>query len=212
MHIFLIRHGSTAWNREKIFRGHLDIPIDEGGKNQADATGRYLRKIKLSIIYSSPLKRAFQTARAVRRHQEEDVKVAARQGFVDLNYGEWEGVSYQEIKRNYQELYRIWEKEPDRIRIPKGETLKEAAERSWRAMQQVIFKHHRFVGIVSHRVINKLLICRMLGIGEAGFWKIKQDTCCVNLIEYHDGKFTVLRLNDTSHIFSVEKILESFDF
>jgi len=210
--IFLIRHGRTEWNKKKVFRGHIDIPLDEVGENQAKATGKFLQDINLSIIYSSPLKRALQTAKIIKKYQSKNVKVIAYPGFLDLSYGEWQGKTYEKVKKNYPELYQVWEKEPYRVKIPKGETLLEARRRSWQALQQVILKYQGFIGIVSHRVINKLLICGMLGIDESGFWRIKQDPCCINIAKYHNGRFTILKLNDTCHISSLKENLKTVDF
>ena len=212
LHIFLIRHGRTEWNKKKIFRGHIDIPLDEVGRNQADATGSFLRNINLTVIYSSPLKRALETAQIIKKYQNNSVEIVPYPGFLDLNYGEWEGKTYEKVKRSYPELYQMWEKEPNRVKIPKGETLWEAKRRSWQALREVISKHQGYVGIVSHRVINKLIICSILGIDESGFWKIKQDPCCINIIECHNGRFTILRLNDTCHISPLKKNLDSVDF
>jgi len=210
--IFLIRHGRTEWNKKKVFRGHIDIPLDEVGKNQAEATGKFLQNINLSVIYSSPLKRALQTAEIIKKYQSKNVEVVTYPGFLDLSYGKWEGKTYERVKKSYPELYQVWEREPHKVKIPKGETLLEARRRSWQALKKVILTHQGFIGIVSHRVINKLLICEMLGIDESGFWRIKQDPCCINIAKYRNGRFTILRLNDTCHIASLKENLETVDF
>ncbi|MBC7190589.1 histidine phosphatase family protein [Candidatus Aerophobetes bacterium] len=212
LYIFLIRHGNTIWNRKKVFRGHLDIPLDKEGEYQAELTGKYLQQIKLNALYSSPLKRALKTAQIIKNYQAQDMRIVVCEGFKDLNYGKWQGKSHEEIKREYNQLYSIWGKEPEKVKIPGGETLKEAADRAWQALEEIILREKGVVGIVSHRVINKLLICRVLGVGVGGFWKIKQDTCCINLIQYESGRFTILKLNDTSHLVSLNKALETFDF
>jgi len=65
--IFLIRHGRTEWNKKKIFRGHMDIPLDEVGIQQAEKAGKYLQEVAFTTIYSSTLRRAFQTAQIISR-------------------------------------------------------------------------------------------------------------------------------------------------
>jgi len=211
--IFLIRHGRTEWNKKEIFRGHLDISLDEIGKAQAEATGRVLQEVNLGIIYSSPLTRALQTAHIIKKYQSEDVKIVPHAGFLDLSYGKWEGKTHKEVRETYPELYQLWEREPHKVMIPGGETLSRAGERSWQTLQYIfsIYKGS-FIGIVSHRVINKLLICKILGIDESGFWKIKQDPCCINIIKFCNGKFAILRLNDTCHISSLKENLRIKDF
>jgi len=211
--IFLIRHGRTEWNKKKIFRGHMDIPLDEVGIQQAEKAGKYLQEVAFTTIYSSTLRRAFQTAQIISRYQSKSVEVIPCQGFSDLNYGEWEGKSYERVKEEYPALYKMWEEEPHKVKIPGGETLSEAAERSFKALEEIILKHKgHFIGIVSHRVIIKLVILKMLGIGESGFWMIRQDPCCINIVRFYGYKFSILRVNDTSHIFTLKENLGISDF
>jgi len=211
--IFLVRHGRTEFNKKKIFRGHLDIPLDEVGKREAEATGKFLQDVNLSVIYSSPLKRALQTAKIIKKYQGKNLEVVPHPGLLDLSYGEWEGKTYKKIKETYPEFYQKWEKEPHRVKIPEGETLLEAKRRSCQALQQIISQHKScLIALVSHRVINKLLLCGMLGIDESGFWRIKQDPCCINIVEYNNSRFTILRLNDTCHLSSSKENLVTMDF
>ena len=92
--VFLIRHGRTALNAQRTFRGHLDAPLDKRGKEQAELTGKLLAEIDLNAIYTSPLKRAVQTAEAISRYQKNGVKVLPQPGLMDLSYGQWEGKTY----------------------------------------------------------------------------------------------------------------------
>jgi len=78
--IFLIRHGRTEWNKKEVFRGHLDISLDEVGKAQAEATGRVLQEVNLGIIYSSPLTRALQTAHIIKKFCPRHARLAKRVG------------------------------------------------------------------------------------------------------------------------------------
>ena len=86
--ILLIRHGNTKFNKQKVFRGHNDIPLDDTGIIQAEKTGKFLSGIKINEIYCSPLSRAVQTAEKIAGLQKHPVKIIKEKGFLDLSFGE----------------------------------------------------------------------------------------------------------------------------
>jgi probable phosphoglycerate mutase len=169
--IFLIRHGNTEFNEKKLFRGHFDVPLDSVGIKQAEKTGKFLKDINFDIIYSSPLSRAYRTAEIIKKYQKSSIEIIKEDGFTDLNFGEWEGKGYDEAKLLYPEIFDNWIKEPFKASIPSGETLYNAQNRSWETLKEIVAKNTgSFLVIVTHRVINKLLILKMLDIGESGIY------------------------------------------
>jgi broad specificity phosphatase PhoE len=199
--IFLIRHGNTEFNKKKIFRGYFDVPLDDTGIKQAEKTGDFLKDIKFDSIYSSPLARAYKTAEIIKKYQGNDLKVIKEDGFTDMNFGAWEGRGYDEVSTIYPEIYKKWLMEPFKMFIPNGETLYNAQNRSWETMKRIIIESTDSVlAIVTHRIITKLLILKMLDINESGIWKINQDPCCINIFEYNYGIFFVSKLNYNFHI------------
>jgi len=197
--IYLVRHGQTAWNKEEIFRGRTDIPLDETGLREAEGAGEYLKEIRVTAIYSSPLARARQTAEKVAVFHPVEVK--SHPGIIDMSFGDWEGHSLKQIRDSDEERYRQWKEQPHLLEIPGGETLGEVRKRSMAALEEVIRWHpDEIVVLVSHRVINKVLICGALGIDNSHFWQIGQDTTAINLIQYRNGKFMLSFLNETCHL------------
>jgi len=215
--ILVIRHGNTKFNKEKIFRGHTDIPLDDTGLEQAEKTGRLLRSIDIGNIYCSPLSRAFQTAQKISAHQKKPAHIIKDEGFIDLSFGEWEGKGFDQAQKEYPEIYNTWVRTPHLTHIPGGETLAQAKGRSWKALNDIMEKHKggnglRVFAIVSHRVINKLIINSILGLDESKFWQIKQDPCCVNVFEYRYGNYFVSKINHSSHIYNMKDSIEIMDF
>ena len=92
--IYLVRHGQTAWNKEEIFRGRTDVPLDETGLREAQLVAAYFQGKEIHAIYSSPLLRAFQTAQEISKVC--DLGVTPLQGIIDMSFGEGEGRSLQE--------------------------------------------------------------------------------------------------------------------
>jgi broad specificity phosphatase PhoE len=197
--IYLVRHGQTAWNKEEIFRGRTDVPLDETGLKQAELATEYFKEMEIHGIYSSPLARAWQTAEKIA--QSHSLKVQPLDGIIDLSFGNWEGHPHQEIKKIDSERYKQWVEEPHRVRLPGGESLDEVRIRSMAALEEVIQKHPgKTLVLVSHRVINKVLICGILGIDNSHFWQIGQDTTAINLFQYKNGKYVLSILNETCHL------------
>ena len=88
--IILARHGETEWNLEEIFRGRIDIGLNETGIKQANLLAEYLNQIEIDAIYSSSLKRALKTAQTIAGYRNLEVDIAP--GLIDFDYGRWQAL------------------------------------------------------------------------------------------------------------------------
>ena len=201
--IILARHGETQWNVEEVFRGRIDVKLNENGIKQAELLAEYLSNLKIDDIYSSPLKRALKTAEVIAGHHGLEVKIAP--GLIDLDYGKWQGLPHQEVKDKYKELYREWISQPDQIRIPDGESLNDVRERAIYVVNDAVAKHEGNVVLVSHRVVNKVLICALLGLDNSYFWNIRQDTGGITSFTYENERFILTEHNNTSYLKPLHK-------
>ncbi len=210
--IFLIRHGETKWNSEGVFRGRSDIPLNKNGLKQAKATGDYLQKIDFAAVYCSPLSRARQTAAAL--CLKRSIKPQLRDALTDISFGPWEGKRYDELASLYPEEIKTWREQPQRHNLSGAETLAEAGQRAFSEMKILAEANQgKIIALVSHRVILKLLILQAINLGSEAFWKIKQDTCCINMLEYNpESGFVIVRLNDTCHLKPITALFEQQDF
>ena len=198
--IVLVRHGQTAWNREPRFRGQADVELDELGLKQAQATGRYLAaRWPVTAVYASRMGRAMQTAEAIARAQ--GLAAQPLEGLLDIDFGEWQGLSPDEVAQRYPDLYRAWLEAPHTVRVPGGEGLDDVRSRVVAGLEEVIARHpEQTVALVSHTVVNRVLLCAVLGLGNDHFWRLGQETCAVNVFDAENGTFTVILLNDTCHL------------
>lgn len=201
--LILARHGETAWNVEKVFRGRADVNLDEVGIKQADLLGKYLSNWELEVIYSSPLKRALDTATIIARHQRVPVGIA--EGLIDFDYGAWQSLSEQEVKRLYPAILNEWRNSPDKVKMPGGESLEDVRTRAIKVVNGILSGHPDNVLLVSHRVVLKVLVCYLLGLDNSHFWNIRQDVCGITIFDYADGRFVLTRHNDTSHLRELQK-------
>jgi len=207
--LILARHGETAWNLEKIYRGRTDVNLDEVGIKQAKLLGKYLSKWELEAIYSSPLRRSIDTANIIARYQKIGVNIA--EGLIDFDYGEWQSLPEQEAKRLYPTLHNEWHNNPHKVRMPGGESLEDVRRRAIEVVNDVLSKYQGSVVLVSHRVVNKVLICSLLGLDNSCFWNIKQDVGGITIFNYADGRFVLTRHNDTSHLKELQQsVLDDF--
>lgn len=198
MRLFLVRHGETEWNKEEIFRGKKDIPLNERGREQARKTGIFLKNFKIEKIYSSPLLRAKETASIL--SELSGAPVFLMDEFIDIDFGVWEGLPLEEVKKEFPEQFEIWKRYPHRWKVDKSETLKEVRRRVLRGIKLLKKEQTTEVLIVTHRVICKLIAMILLGIPNSGFWKIKFDPASISLFEYDGFNFVATMINETFHL------------
>jgi probable phosphoglycerate mutase len=151
----------------------------------------------LEAVYSSPLSRARGTAEPLSAAL--GLSILTDDRLLDMSFGEWEGLPLADVERQWPDLCRVWMYSPQGFRAPGGESLTDVLGRAWSALEEVA-ERHTTAAVVSHRVVCKLLLCRALGVGEAGFWRVRLDTASVSAIERGDGGWTVTRVNDVSHL------------
>jgi len=209
--IYLVRHGQTAWNKEEVFRGRTDVPLNETGLKQAELAGQYFKGMEIHAIYSSPLSRAWQTAQKIAQIQT--VKVEPLEGILDMSFGDWEGHAHQEIRKMDNETYRQWVESPHLVKLPGGESLDDVRGRAMAALEEVLRKHpEKTIVLVSHRVVCKVMICAILGLDNSHFWQIAQDTTAINLIQYNKGKYILSLMNETCHLKALKEERVTVDF
>lgn len=201
--ILLIRHGETVANRENIFRGRKDFPLNEVGLKQAQALANHLyeqinRLGRISSIYSSPLSRALDTALPIAKKFGLDVII--EDNFTNISLGQWEGVSHREIAEKFPEEYHLWRTEPEKLRIPGGETLSDVQKRSVEATTKIVKQHQgETVAIVTHRAVLKPLIAGLIELPPPYFWKIHIDNASYCVIYHQPERGFMLYQSNVNH-------------
>jgi broad specificity phosphatase PhoE len=197
--IVLIRHGQTEWNRIERFRGRIDVPLNEEGHRQAQAVARRLSSWHIDGVYSSPLARALQTAEPIGEACKRSISLL--EGITDIDYGSWAGLSPEEAASQHPELFKTWVEDPQLIHFPGGESLEQVESRALAALDEVCSTHWgKTTAMVSHVVVNRVLICGALELGSRFFWRIAQDNAAVSVLESLDGEYRLRLLNDTCHL------------
>jgi phosphoserine phosphatase len=200
--IILVRHGQTAWNQgagEERFRGRTDLPLDGTGIDQANALTDRLRHEPIDAIYTSPLQRTRQTAAPLASAL--DLTLEPEQGLLDIDYGQFQGLSRSEAAAAYPELYKLWLSRPSQVRFPNGESLDDVQTRLKSMLDRIAGAHpNQTVVLAGHQMANKVLACTLLGIDLDQVWRIRQDTASINYYQRMRDDWRVLCLNDTCHL------------
>lgn len=202
--INLIRHGETDWNRREIFRGRADIELSETGVRQAELLAKCLSQAEIATIYSSPLKRALKTAEAIAGYHSLEIKTAT--GLIDLDYGKWQSLPHQEVEERHPKLYAEWLENPHRVKMPDGESLEDVRRRALGVVDRVTEQQAGTVVLVSHRVVNKVLICALLGLDNSHFWNVRQDVSAITTFTRENDRFCLTRHNDTSFLKAIHSV------
>ncbi|MFH1169931.1 MAG: histidine phosphatase family protein, partial [Chloroflexota bacterium] len=98
-----------------------------------------------------------------------------------------------------------WVDHPEQVRMPSGESLGDVRERGMVVVNDVVARHAGTVVLVSHRAVNKVLICALLGLDDSHFWNIRQDTCGISRFDCEEGRFVLAGHNDTSYLASLRR-------
>ena len=105
MRLILIRHGETEWNTQHRAQGRTDIPLNERGKAQAQALGAHFAEETVDLVLSSPLSRAYETAKAVADAAGAPIETA--EDLTEIQFGVWEGLSFDDIRKNYPAISQM---------------------------------------------------------------------------------------------------------
>ncbi|MGH7798508.1 MAG: histidine phosphatase family protein [Candidatus Binatia bacterium] len=188
MQVLLVRHGATDWNLQGRCQGSSDRDLSEAGLRQAEQISALFSQEKIHVIYSSNLRRARQTAAVISRPH--DLPVLIEDGVRELDHGELEGLTFNEIKTQHGEFLARWRSEPADIRVPGGERLADVAERAWNGLNEIVKRHRQAerILVVSHNFPILGIVCRISGTHLNDYRTFHLDPCGVTRIAHDDGR------------------------
>lgn len=195
MKIYLIRHGETDQNKCKCLQGRSDIELNEYGRELARKTAEGLKDIPFDIIFTSPLKRARETAEIIRGKRE--IPIALEERIQEISFGEYEGLCYG--KENYSipdmDFMNFFNKPQDYKTPPGGESLEEVITRTGEFLQEILQKEaykDKNILLSTHGCALKACLANVNGSLLADFWgEGVHKNCAVSLIEVKEGKVVV---------------------
>ena len=195
--IILVRHGKTDWNQElRIQGGSSNPPLNKEGRCQAKKLALRLNRRNIQAIYSSPLKRALETARLIAKHY--DIEVIIEKSLREIEAGNIEGLTSAELGVRFSDLLT---RDGVSYRMPKGESLIDLQQRSWKCIQRINRVHIASeIVVVSHYFAILTIICSALTLPVSHITQFRLNTGCINILNL-DGKEARLELfNDTGYL------------
>jgi probable phosphoglycerate mutase len=212
--VVLLRHGQSTYNALGLYQGSSNIPdLTTLGRHQAQETAHFLKNIKFDAIYSSPLKRARDTAQevvqAIASNDPPQIQVVPH--LKETKLPQWEGLPFGVVQEQFQEDYQCWKRRPHEFRMkiapdtsnqptdffPALE-LYHRIERFW---QEILPQHPgKNLLVVSHGGTNRALISTALGVSAAHYHSIEQSNCGVNILNFTDSSLKSAKIEVINHI------------
>ena len=195
--IYFTRHGQTVWNLTKRLQGSANSELTEEGIERAKILSKRLNAIDLDCIYTSPIKRAYETALILKGNK--DIDVICEEGLRELSFGEYEGHTEEELLKEGrgQEIAKIFNGEMH-VKCPKGETLEELYKRVGIALDNILAKSdNKKILIVSHGMALKAIVNYFRK--DKGFYKEIMGQVTLSKVISDNGQFKFEFINDGSH-------------
>lgn len=198
--LLLVRHGHVDGISPERFRGRRDVELSLQGQQQALAASRRIAaEWRPRAIYVGPLRRCAQTAAAIAAAT--GIAAKSCDDLIDLNYGDWQWLTRDEVRARWSGLLETWEQTPHLVRFPNGESLQDLAARVSNVVRMILERHtDETVVVVGHDSGNRALLLQVLDQSLSAYWRLSQDPCAMNVIELTSLKARVVALNDTSHL------------
>ena len=191
---WLVRHGALVEEARNRCYGSLDFALSETGREQMARAAAYLAREPISAIYTSSLCRAIESARIVAARASTPIH-----GVPDLremNFGDLEGLTYDEIATRHPDIYRRWMNTPTEVLFPGGESFREMRARVLGAFAAIQAESEgQTVAIVTHGGVIRILIAWALGMPDNCLFRLAQDHGAVSLLTITDGFPSVQLLN-----------------
>ena len=200
LRLVLVRHGETALTSEKRYSGRGDVPLSDRGRAQAATIGARVAAFApaLAAVVTSPLSRCVDTAAALG-----EVPVVVDDDLVECDFGEWEGLTFAEVRARYPAQLDAW-LASTAVAPPNGESFQAVAVRVRRAVRRLRQAYPgQQVAVVSHVSPIKLLLRDALGAGDSLLHRLYLDPAGVSIVDlWPDGGVAVRAVNETAHLLS----------
>ncbi|CAZ87504.1 putative phosphoglycerate/bisphosphoglycerate mutase [Thiomonas arsenitoxydans] len=198
--ILLVRHGETGLTLEDRFAGSNDISLSNEGREQAASLGIRLSSVSIAAVYASPMARTLETARIIAGPHNLPVQVV--DALREIDYGNWEGLTRDEVTCRFPQAYSLWEEDPLLVAPEGGESGLSVIHRALPIMREIIERHrHQTVLVVSHKGTNRLLVSSLLGLDARGYReRLDQSPAALTILDFMNEVRPRLKLfNDVSH-------------
>ena len=168
---------------------------------QAKRLGLTLSEMEIGAIYSSPLKRALNTAQAIANYHQLAVQI--ERDLRELEVGELEGTALDRLGTDFSRFLIQWRQGNGAEKLPGGESLTDLRDRAWPAIQHIVDKNEGIVVMVSHYFVILTIICAALGMPSTSIGRFRVQVGSMSILDFEDSLPRLASLGDTCHLKSI---------
>ena len=200
--LYLVRHGATPHNQSsppRLQGNAVDESLSALGRKQAGRVARLLARRPIADVFASPMRRAVETAEIIAAKHELKVDTFATLKEVDV--GEWEGRTWDEIKEQYPQAYADFVSNPADCGYPGGESIGSVIDRTHKTLGGMM--HNRLgeeIVVVAHSVVIRTYLGALIGMLPNKRFNIPQQNCAVNIVRWKDGFAKAVSINAVGHL------------
>ena len=192
--VYLIRHGHLVNSHTGVYNGHIDIELSPEGIAQTIAVAESFRDKPISAVYSSDLRRSQEGAKIIAASL--GLEVISIKALREINFGSWEGLTPEEIQSKYRDTWNRWLVDPVCTSPPGGETLLDIQKRVIKELEVIIMRHRgKEILLFTHAGVNRSIICHAMNLAIENCFRIQQDFCSVNIIDFYVSAAVVRLIN-----------------
>ncbi len=190
----LIRHGEPEAESHGRCYGRLDVGLSPLGMAQAERIAAALAGTRLAAVYSSPRRRAVESARPLAAAHRLTVEI--REGLREIDFGKLEGLTYDEAAAQFPDFYAAWMSRPTEVAFPDGESYPLVRARVLSALEPMHSAHRGAAfALVAHGGVTRTLLASALRMADSDIFRLAQDYACINIIDYVEDTAIVRLLN-----------------
>ncbi len=195
MEIYIVRHGQTYWNTQRRLQGLSDTELNEDGIRIAKLTGEALQDVHFDRVYSSPLKRAYDTACYIMAGHE-NIQVIKDPRLIEMTFGQLEGQCLNDFMNDpSSQMYKLFRAPGDYEPDATGESFADLVVRAGAFLKDEIEpleKSCQRIMLVGHGAVNKAMMCNIKGLPLDEFWTGGvQKNCNVIILRLENGEYTI---------------------
>lgn len=197
--LLLVRHGETAWNAAGRLQGQTDLPLSPLGRQQASALAGVVAAETVHALYTSDLRRAWETAQILADPLGLQVQPEPR--WREMAFGHWEGLTFAQVQQRDAAALAAWQADPMRVAPPGGETLTQVTDRVRTALDCLVSTcQERTAALVAHGGPLRVLLCLALGLPPQSHWQFMLAPSSLSELRLDAQGAVLMRLNDTHHL------------